>query len=440
MSILTSLDWARFFFDVLAIESQYSSEDNDAIQRFLSDRGYDIWGAIWDEKGLNAEEEGKTRANNWFVRRGFQPSHGPADGTGQAPSPGAHGNIGNTLGSRCGCHSDRSATFWVAGLGERRRLVGTTSRSASTTYVHSVCTRRNPAPLDPRKSRNNVMRCVLVGEEGDGEVMQPARAELQCFHCGSSAARCLCSRRWLRARAHPTLGASAVWRRPWASRRPWRAYRPAGWRRPRARLKPEPHTNGLRIYFSSQPAYVNIPERLGRGDVDLGEGLGGAAACVCALGLVFNAPIGGGAAPPLAPPPPAPACRCTAALCRPVGSRPSGILCHGMLEPDASGISDASTARNQSNGLLRAQRTSGGCAHGVRMWRSGVVRRFDTHEYILICVCGAQKAQGRRGRVAVRARPCDVAFDDIWAYNPHAPRAAGVYLGSAEFPCSISSS
>ena len=159
MSILTSLDWARFSFDVLAIESQYSSEDNDAIQRFLSDRGYDIWGAIWDEKGLNAEEEGKTRANNWFVRRGFQPSHGPADGTGQAPSPGAHGNIGNTgpwwrFGSEVWV---QSATFWVAGLGERRRLSGTTSRSASTTYVHSVCIRRNPAPLDPRKSRNNVM-------------------------------------------------------------------------------------------------------------------------------------------------------------------------------------------------------------------------------------------------------------------------------------------
>ena len=175
-------------------------------------------------------------------------------------------------------------------------------------------------------------------------------------------------------------------------------------------------TNGLRIYLSSQPAYVHIPERLGRGDVDLGEGLGGAAACVCALGLVFNAPIGGGAAPPLAPPPPAPACRCTAALCRPVGSRPWGILCHGMLEPDASGISDASTARNQSNGLLRAQRTSDGCAHVA----SGVVRRFDTHDHILICLRGAQKAQGRRGRVAVRAWSCDAAFDDIWAYNPHA--------------------
>jgi hypothetical protein len=27
-----------------------------------------------------------------------------------------------------------------------------------------------PAPLDPRKHRNNAMRCVLVGEERDGEV------------------------------------------------------------------------------------------------------------------------------------------------------------------------------------------------------------------------------------------------------------------------------
>jgi hypothetical protein len=35
-----------------------------------------------------------------------------------------------------------------------------------------VCTGRNPAPLDHRKHRNNAMRCVLVGEEGDGEVMQ----------------------------------------------------------------------------------------------------------------------------------------------------------------------------------------------------------------------------------------------------------------------------
>jgi len=26
--------------------------------------------------------------------------------------------------------------------------------------------------LDPRKHRNNAMRCVLVGEERDGEVMQ----------------------------------------------------------------------------------------------------------------------------------------------------------------------------------------------------------------------------------------------------------------------------
>ena len=63
-------------------------------------------------------------------------------------------------------------TFGEAGLGERRRLAGTSSRSPSTTYVHSVCTGRHPASLDPRKHRTNTMRCVLVGEEGDGEVMQ----------------------------------------------------------------------------------------------------------------------------------------------------------------------------------------------------------------------------------------------------------------------------
>ena len=136
--------------------------------------------------------------------------------------------------------------------------------------------------------------------------------------------------------------------------------------------------------------------------------------------VVFNAPIGGGPAPPLASPLPAPSFRCTAALCWPVGCCPCAIVSPDVLEPDASGISDAWTARNQSNGLLRAQRTSGGCAHGVRMWRSGVVRIFDTHDHILICLRGAQKAQGRRGRVAVRAWSCDAAFDDIWAYNPHA--------------------
>jgi hypothetical protein len=51
---------------------------------------------------------------------------------------------------RCGCHSDRTGAFWVAGLGERRRLAGTTSRSASTTYVPSVCTGPNPVPCDHR--------------------------------------------------------------------------------------------------------------------------------------------------------------------------------------------------------------------------------------------------------------------------------------------------
>jgi hypothetical protein len=75
----------------------------------------------------------------------------------------------------CGCHSDRTAPFGVAGLGERRRLAGTSSRvgwSPSTTCDFSRHAGRNPAPLDPRKHRNNAMRCVLVGEEGDGEVMQ----------------------------------------------------------------------------------------------------------------------------------------------------------------------------------------------------------------------------------------------------------------------------
>jgi hypothetical protein len=38
----------------------------------------------------------------------------------------------------CGCQSDGSGAFGVAGLGERRRLAGTTSRSTSTTYVHSA--------------------------------------------------------------------------------------------------------------------------------------------------------------------------------------------------------------------------------------------------------------------------------------------------------------
>ena len=62
---------------------------------------------------------------------------------------GANGNIGNTgLGEGwkvgCGCHSDSSGTCGVAGLGERCRLAGNTSRSPSTTYVLSNCNGRNP--------------------------------------------------------------------------------------------------------------------------------------------------------------------------------------------------------------------------------------------------------------------------------------------------------
>ena len=39
--------------------------------------------------------------------------------------------------------------------------------SACGTVCVSMC-----GKLDPRKHRNNAMRCVLVGEERDGEVMQ----------------------------------------------------------------------------------------------------------------------------------------------------------------------------------------------------------------------------------------------------------------------------
>ena len=44
---------------------------------------------------------------------------------------------------------------------------GTVCVSACGTVCVSMC-----GKLDPRKHRNNAMRCVLVGEERDGEVMQ----------------------------------------------------------------------------------------------------------------------------------------------------------------------------------------------------------------------------------------------------------------------------
>ena len=46
----------------------------------------------------------------------------------------ASGKWGHGGGGSAG---DRIAAFGVAGLGERRRLAGTASRSPSTTYVHS---------------------------------------------------------------------------------------------------------------------------------------------------------------------------------------------------------------------------------------------------------------------------------------------------------------
>jgi hypothetical protein len=82
-------------------------------------------------------------------------------------------HTGWRLGSGVWCLSDRGGTFGVAGLGERRRLAGTTSRSPSTTYVPSSYTGRNLASLDPRMHRINAMRCVCVVEEVDGKVMQP---------------------------------------------------------------------------------------------------------------------------------------------------------------------------------------------------------------------------------------------------------------------------
>jgi hypothetical protein len=68
-------------------------------------------------------------------------------------------------------YSDRTAPFGEAGLRERRRFAGTTSRSPSTKYVRS----RSTDPTRTRlvtKHRNIAMRRVCVAEEVDGEVMQ----------------------------------------------------------------------------------------------------------------------------------------------------------------------------------------------------------------------------------------------------------------------------
>lgn len=64
MSVLSSLDWSCFSFDVLCIETQHSAEANDAIQRFLSVKGYSLWG------GVPVDND----QNKWFTRNDFQPS------------------------------------------------------------------------------------------------------------------------------------------------------------------------------------------------------------------------------------------------------------------------------------------------------------------------------------------------------------------------------
>lgn len=67
MSILSSVDWSRFSFDVLCIEKQFLDEADDAIKLFLFDRNYTFWALVPEQNGQN----------NWFVRRGFQPSQHP---------------------------------------------------------------------------------------------------------------------------------------------------------------------------------------------------------------------------------------------------------------------------------------------------------------------------------------------------------------------------
>jgi hypothetical protein len=47
-----------------------------------------------------------------------------------------------------------------------------TIRQASRPDFLSNYNERNPAPLDPRKHRKIAFRCVCVGEDGDGEVVQ----------------------------------------------------------------------------------------------------------------------------------------------------------------------------------------------------------------------------------------------------------------------------
>jgi len=74
-----------------------------------------------------------------------------------------------------GCDADRGGTFGLAGLEERRRLAGTTSRSPSTTYVPSPTVGHNPAPqscntspspTSPTQTQRMAMLRCLRGSSG----------------------------------------------------------------------------------------------------------------------------------------------------------------------------------------------------------------------------------------------------------------------------------
>ncbi len=71
---------------------------------------------------------------------------------------------------RCGCHSEDGA---VLGSGTRETPLG---RHHEQVTLYKICSlgmyRTQTRPADPCKHRNNAMRCVLVGEEGDGEEMR----------------------------------------------------------------------------------------------------------------------------------------------------------------------------------------------------------------------------------------------------------------------------
>ena len=56
--------------------------------------------------------------------------------------------------------------------------VAPTRRSPSTTYVPSNHIGYNPTLLDMRNHHSNAIRCVGVGEECDGEVMQLLRGKV----------------------------------------------------------------------------------------------------------------------------------------------------------------------------------------------------------------------------------------------------------------------